>query len=54
MRCCLRKPLRQDLTACLMDVTRPELTSVHTSGGASPPLRAAVLTCCHCKPISEN
>ncbi|MCL2049750.1 MAG: hypothetical protein FWG87_13605 [Defluviitaleaceae bacterium] len=25
MRCCLRKPLRQHLTACLMDVTRPRI-----------------------------
>ncbi|MCL2048208.1 MAG: hypothetical protein FWG87_05725, partial [Defluviitaleaceae bacterium] len=37
VRCCLRKPLRQHLTACLMDVIRPELTSVHTSGRTSPP-----------------
>ncbi|MCL2049066.1 MAG: hypothetical protein FWG87_10100 [Defluviitaleaceae bacterium] len=36
MRCCLRKPLRQHLTACLMDVIRRELTNVHTSGRTSP------------------
>ncbi|MCL2048609.1 MAG: hypothetical protein FWG87_07755 [Defluviitaleaceae bacterium] len=36
MRCCLRKPLRQHLTACLMDVTCPELTNVHTSGRINP------------------
>ncbi|MCL2047798.1 MAG: hypothetical protein FWG87_03630 [Defluviitaleaceae bacterium] len=25
VRCCLRKPLRQHLTACLMDVARPRI-----------------------------
>ncbi|MCL2048338.1 MAG: hypothetical protein FWG87_06385 [Defluviitaleaceae bacterium] len=25
MRCCLRKPLRQHLTACSMDVIRPKI-----------------------------